>query len=66
MAHFVAKYFTYHTVRWDDREGERIERKVAEYLTYRPTWAAPHVGADGKRSWGEIASTNPTEGEKRK
>ena len=68
MAHFVAKYFTYHTVRWDDRAvraGGRIEQKMAEYLTYRPTWAAPHVGADGKRSWGEIATTNPTEGEKR-
>jgi len=66
MAHFVAKYFTYHTVRWDDRAGGRIERKVAEYLTYRPTWGAPHVGADGKRTWGEIATTNPTEGEKKK
>ncbi len=65
MAHFVAKYFTYHTVRWDDRAGGRIERKVAEYLTSRPTWAAPHVGADGKKSWGEIASTNPAEGEKK-
>ena len=68
MAHFVAKYFTYHTVRWDDRPsrpGGRIEQKLAEYLTYRPTWGAPHVGADGKRTWGEIATTNPTEGGKK-
>ncbi len=52
MAHFIAKYFTYHSVRWDDRTGVSLAR----YLTYRPTWAASHIGADGKRSWGEIAS----------
>lgn len=52
MAHFIAKYFTYHSIRWDDRAGVSLAR----YLTYRPTWAAPHIGADGKTSWGEIAT----------
>ena len=64
MSHFIAKYFTYHSVRWDDRRNERgstIEKKVAVYLNYKPTWAAPHVGADGKKSWAEIATTNPAE-----
>ncbi|HUB77485.1 MAG TPA: hypothetical protein VMB03_01745 [Bryobacteraceae bacterium] len=64
MAHFIAKYFTYHAIRWDERgplaDGS-IQRKMAEYLTYRPTWAAPHVGADGKRNWAEVATTNPTQ-----
>ncbi len=62
MSHFIAKYFTYHAVRWDDRPsspGSGIERRVAEYLTYRPRWAAPHIGADGSRTWAEIALTNP-------
>ena len=62
MAHFIAKYFTYHSVRWDDawkKEGGKLERKMAEYLTYRPTWSAPHIGADGRKTWAEIAQTNP-------
>ena len=65
MSHFIAKYFTYHTVRWDDRpslKGSILERRMAEYLTYRPRWAAPHVGADGARTWADIASANPARG----
>ncbi len=62
MSHFIAKYFTYHEVRWDDapaRRGSSLEARVARYLTYRPTWAAAHIGADGDRTWAEIAATNP-------
>jgi len=62
MAHFIAKYFTYHLVRWDDRPnvpGGSIEVRAAQYLTYRPTWSAAHVGADGKKTWADIATTNP-------
>jgi nitrate reductase gamma subunit len=60
MGHFVAKYFTYHTVRWDDTpNNQQIAVRVAEYLTYRPTWSAPHIGADVTKTWGEIATTNP-------
>jgi nitrate reductase gamma subunit len=64
MAHFIAKYFTYHAVRWDDRwnlRGGAMEAKLAEYLTYRPNWSAAHMGADGRRTWAEIATTNPTQ-----
>ena len=64
MSHFIAKYFTYHSVRWDDsvnRRGSRIEARLAEYLTYRPTWAARHIGADGKKTWAQIAMTNPAQ-----
>jgi len=65
MSHFIAKYFTYHAVRWDDapnRRGSKIEARIAEYLTYRPTWAASHLAADGKKTWAQIATANPTEG----
>ena len=68
MSHFVAKYFTYHAVRWDDavnRRGGKLERALAEYLTYRPTWSAPHVTADGTRTWADVATTNPTQGAKK-
>lgn len=62
MSHFFAKYFTYHNLRWDDEpnmRGGSIEAKIAQYLTYRPTWSAAHVGADGKKSWADIATANP-------
>jgi nitrate reductase gamma subunit len=62
MAHFIAKYFTYHSVRWDDRSnvsGGSIEKRLAASLSYKPTWAAAHMKADGGRSWAEIAAANP-------
>ncbi len=60
MAHFVAKYFTYHMVRWDDAPNQgRIAARMAEYLTYRPTWSAAHVGADGTKTWVDVATMNP-------
>jgi nitrate reductase gamma subunit len=64
MSHFIAKYFTYHAVRWDDRAvaaGGALGKKIAEYLTYRPAWSAAHVGADGVKTWAEVATANPAE-----
>ncbi len=64
MSHFIGKYFTWHSVRWDDERNERdgaMESKIGASLGYRPTWAAPHVGADGEKSWAEIASSKPEE-----
>jgi nitrate reductase gamma subunit len=62
MSHFIAKYFTYHNIRWDDApnmKGSTIEAKIAQQLTYRPTWNASHLAADGKKNWVDIATTNP-------
>jgi nitrate reductase gamma subunit len=68
MSHFIAKYFTYHSIRWDDKpihRSRRLAQAMAQYLTYRPTWAAAHVTADGKRTWADIATTNPAQGAKK-
>ncbi|MBZ5497223.1 MAG: respiratory nitrate reductase subunit gamma [Acidobacteriia bacterium] len=62
MSHFIAKFFTYHSVRWDDlpnRRGGELEPKIAESLTYRPTWAAPHLGADGRKTWAQVVAGKP-------
>jgi len=67
MAHFIAKYFTWHAVRWDDRRteaGGTLEARMALNLSRRPTWSAPHIGADGRRSWAEIAASAPKETKK--
>ena len=62
MAHFIAKYFTYHSVKWNDMPASRaldMQKKFAEYLTYKPHWSAPHIKGDGAKTWADIATTNP-------
>jgi len=59
MMHFVAKYFTYHEVRWDDEPveaGSKLDRELKKLLTQPVTWAAPHIRADGKKNWVDIAT----------
>lgn len=59
MMHFVAKYFTYHEVRWDDEPVERggkLEKELEGLLSQSPTWSAPHIRADGRKTWVDIAT----------
>jgi nitrate reductase gamma subunit len=64
MLHFVAKYFTYHRVRWDDEAmapGSRMEREVSELLQQPVTWSGPHLDADGKKNWLDIVTKKEEE-----
>jgi nitrate reductase gamma subunit len=64
MSHMFMKYFLYHNVKWDDapnRPGGRMEAAIKKNLELKPTWEAKHVGADGHKSWGDIASLPPEE-----
>jgi nitrate reductase gamma subunit len=64
MIHFIAKYFTYHTVRWDDRpKDERMDRELRRLLSQPVGWSAGHIAADGKKSWAEL-TTKKTDDEK--
>jgi len=57
MTHMYLKYFTYHKVRWEDTPmNSSIKDKILEQLNYKVSWAAPHIGADGKKTWLAIAS----------
>ena len=59
MLHFVAKYFTYHEVRWNDvpmAGNERMQKDIEKLLSQPVTWAAPHLNADGKKNWVDIAT----------
>jgi len=65
MAHMFMKYFMYHDVRWEDSpnlKGGPLEAKILKNLGFRPTWAAPHVGADKGKTWAEIAQAASKEG----
>jgi nitrate reductase gamma subunit len=68
MAHFIAKYFTYHSIRWDDlpnRHERSLESRIAEQLAYKPTWSATHVGAGEGATWAGVATTEPPTGAKK-
>jgi len=59
MMHFVAKYFTYHQVRWDDEPlvaGGRLEQEANRLLEQPVTWGAPHVNANGSKNWVDVAT----------
>ncbi|NOZ67645.1 MAG: hypothetical protein GXP46_00010 [Deferribacteres bacterium] len=49
LFHYIAKYFTFHKVMWDDAfkvKGSPVDKKIVEQLSYRVTWAAPHIAPD--------------------
>lgn len=59
MTHFIAKYFTYHHIRWGDEPlepGGAVEGEVGELLKQKVTWAAPHIQSGGKLNWVEVAT----------
>ena len=59
MSHFLAKYFTYHDVLWDDEPnlpGGEIEKKLLDYLQYPVSWSAPHIAGGGKKTWVDVAT----------
>lgn len=59
MMHFMAKYFMYHEVRWDDKPmeaGSKQEKLVQEYLAQKVTWSAKHIDGQGTKNWVDIAT----------
>lgn len=59
MAHMFTKYFTWHSVRWEDRpnlSGAGIDEQVVKLLALPVSWSAPHIRGDGKRNWLDVVS----------
>jgi nitrate reductase gamma subunit len=57
MIHFVAKYFTYHEIRWNDRpKDRRMEKELSRLMAQPVSWSAPHVKTNGKESWADITA----------
>lgn len=64
MSHAFMKFFTWHSVRWDDRPrrpGEPTDPRLTASLRRPASWSAPHAGGGGGRTWGEIVSGPPEE-----
>lgn len=63
MAHFFMKWFLYHDIRWGDASAAAdatIGERLKGVLAYKVSWAAPHIGSGGKKSWAEVATENTT------
>ena len=59
MSHFFMKWFTYHTVRWNDEpnlRGSKLEAEIQTLVQAPVTWSAPHLHADGKKNWLDIVT----------
>ena len=59
MSHFVAKYFLYHSVRWEDEPnmpGSKLEQALLGQLGRKIGWGAPHI--DSEKTWGEAVTEN--------
>jgi len=59
MMHFVAKYFTYHEIRWNDEPmmgNSKMEKEVTELLGQKITWSADHIKGEGKKTWVDAAT----------
>lgn len=59
MTHFFTKYFIYHNVRWEDApnvDGHKMQQQISELLNQPVSWSAPHIAADGKRTWLAVAT----------
>lgn len=63
MTHMVSKYFMWDKVKWDDNPNvgdPGMDSRIKKYLAYPVTWSAEHVGSEGgKKSWADVATTNP-------
>lgn len=65
MIHFVAKFFTFHQIQWNDEPRDRkMERELSVLLAQPVTWSAPHVGADGEKDWTDVFTTRMSDEEK--
>lgn len=59
MSHFVGKFFAYHSIRWNDTpnlRGGNQEKEIHKVLSYPVGWSAPHIKADGKKTWVDVAT----------
>ena len=64
MTHMVLKYFSYHSVRWEDEDikpGSKKGQQLADQLNYKVSWSAKHIDSDGSKSWSDVVSKLPEE-----
>ncbi len=64
MSHMYMKFFTYHSVRWDDhprRPGDPTDPRLMECLKYPISWSAPHIKKGKHKTWAEVVMDQEVE-----
>jgi nitrate reductase gamma subunit len=59
MTHAYMKFFTWHSVRWDDSPAFHdplVAATLAANLKRKVTWAAPHIAGGDAATWSEVVS----------
>jgi len=52
MIHFVAKYFTYHEIRWDDEpQDTKMTEEIRRLMEQPVGWSSPHIKVEDKKNW---------------
>ncbi len=52
MIHFIAKYFTYHEIRWDDKPQDTKMAKEIQGLMKQPVgWSSEHIKTEDRKNW---------------
>jgi nitrate reductase gamma subunit len=52
MIHFIAKYFTYHEIRWDDEPQDTKMTEEIQGLMKQPVgWSSEHINAEDGKNW---------------
>ena len=48
MEHFIAKYFTYHRVQWDDEPnfGGTFNYRISRLTAQESDWSAAHIRSE--------------------
>ena len=63
LGHFFMKFFTWHDIRWGDTPyawySDKKRQQLANNLNFPVSWRAPHVQGDGKKTWAEVATSDP-------
>lgn len=57
MIHFIAKYFTYHEIRWDDEpQDAKMTVKILGLMKQPVGWASSHIKTEEKKNWADTSS----------
>jgi nitrate reductase gamma subunit len=68
MAHMYLKYFTFHSVRWDDaplNEVLGLAERMQRNFGLKASWKAVHISPAGERQWSELVTAPESEGKPR-
>ena len=59
MIHFIAKYFTYHEIRWDDEPQDTKMTEEIQGLMKQPVgWSSEHINAEDRKNWSDTSKGN--------